>query len=94
MQRLTLVLVMAPALILASTTLCTPVWRDWRVKYPRDMVRFRPTSQVTVAMAWDVLGSYRQAFLRRRVLRTSDGARDPDEADDVGGWCDSRCCWC
>jgi hypothetical protein len=55
------------------------------VKYPRDMVRFRPTSQVTVAMAWDVVGSYRQAFFRRRVLRISDGARDPEEDDAAGG---------
>jgi len=38
-----------------------------------------------VAMAWDVVGSYRQAFFRRRVLRISDGARDPDEDDAAGG---------
>jgi len=77
MHRLTLVLVMAPLSILAETTECTPAWRDWRVKYPLDMVRFLPTSQVMVAMAWDVVGSYRQAFFLRRVFNISDGAREP-----------------
>ena len=75
MQRFTLVRVMALETILLATTVWTPACRAWRVKYPLDSVRLRPTSQVVVAMACDVVGSYRQAFFRSRVLSTSAGAR-------------------